>query len=82
MIKAIDEEFCIGCGLCTDVCQNDVLRLGEGKAYIAYPSDCTHCMECFCYCPTETITMGRTAIPKKFDANAMWQQIQDDLNLK
>ena len=82
MIKVIDETFCIGCGLCVNVCQMDVLRLRDGKAYIAYPGDCDHCLECFCYCPTEAITMGPTAVPKRFDASVRWQQVKDALNLK
>jgi NAD-dependent dihydropyrimidine dehydrogenase PreA subunit len=82
MIKSIDEQFCIGCGLCTNLCPEDVLRMKNGKAYIVYPGDCSHCLECFVYCPTEAVIMGRTAVPKKLDASVRWQQIKETLNLK
>ena len=81
MIKAIDETFCNGCGLCVSLCQMDVIRLKDGKAYIAYPGDCCHCLECFCYCPVEAITMA-PGVPKRFNLNTRWQQVKDALNLK
>ena len=81
MIKAIDETFCTGCGLCVSLCQLDVLRLREGKAHIVYPGDCCHCMECFVYCPTEAVTLT-PGIPKKFNLNTRWEATKETLNLK
>ena len=81
MIKAIDESFCIGCGLCVAVCQPDVLRLSEGKAHITYPGDCCNCLQCVFACPVEAITVT-PAVPKKFDILFRWQQIKNDLKVK
>ena len=81
MIKAIDESFCTGCGLCVDICQMDVFRLGQGKAHIAYPGDCCHCMQCVLICPLEAITLTPGA-PKKFDINLRWQRLKEALNVK
>ncbi|MFC2044880.1 ATP-binding protein [Chloroflexota bacterium] len=78
MIKAIDESFCTGCGLCVDACQMDVLSLRDRKAYIAYAGDCCHCMWCLFICPFDAITLS-PGIPKKFDMNLRWQAISDVL---
>ncbi len=47
MIARVDEEKCVGCGICVEVCPLDVLRLDiSGKACITYPEDCMTCYEC------------------------------------
>jgi len=56
-IKQISEE-CNGCGICTEVCVVDVIRMDNGgKAYIAYPEDCIVCFSCERDCPVEAITV-------------------------
>lgn len=36
MIQSIDQEKCIGCGTCVEICPLDTIRLNdEGKAFIA-----------------------------------------------
>lgn len=47
MITKIDQEKCVGCGVCVIKCPLDTIRLDEkGKAYIAYPDDCMTCYLC------------------------------------
>ena len=47
MIRSIDKEKCVGCGICVERCPLDTLRLGaDKKAYIAYPEDCMTCFLC------------------------------------
>ncbi len=54
----IDDEKCIGCGACTDVCPGSLLALGEGgKAYIRIPSDCWGCCSCLKQCPAQAIEL-------------------------
>jgi ferredoxin len=57
MIKKINMELCIGCGLCADICPEDVIRFDEvkKKPYIAYAKDCTACRWCIGHCPMDAI---------------------------
>lgn len=56
-IEKIDDGLCNGCGICVDTCPTDVLRMDDktGKAYIAYPIDCTVCFLCEWDCPESAI---------------------------
>jgi NAD-dependent dihydropyrimidine dehydrogenase PreA subunit len=58
-IKRINEELCIGCGLCVDDCPMDVLRMDgtKNKAYIRYPGDCMVCYQCETVCPQKAIVL-------------------------
>lgn len=52
MIKSIDSNKCVGCGLCAINCPLDVIRINDDKkAYIAYPDDCMTCFLCERTCP-------------------------------
>ena len=59
-IKDIDVCRCIGCGVCVQSCMNDVLRMKEGKAHIAFGEDCMACFACEIDCPRDAIVMGLT----------------------
>ncbi|MDR2400934.1 MAG: ferredoxin family protein [Deferribacteraceae bacterium] len=57
MIEILDQQKCIGCGTCVEVCTKDVLRYDDEKsaAYIAYFDDCQTCYNCEMHCPAEAI---------------------------
>lgn len=57
-IKEVDVCRCIGCTVCVQSCLNDVLRMKAGKAYIAYPDDCSACFACEIDCPRDAIVIG------------------------
>jgi len=57
-IKEVNIYRCIGCGTCVQSCLNDVLRMKQGKAYPAYPEDCSACFACEIDCPREAIVIG------------------------
>ena len=67
MPPKIDYDKCDACGICVELCSEDVFfgtpGLGgakEEKAVISHPDLCWHCNWCVVKCPTEAI---RLAIP-------------------
>ena len=44
-------ELCIHCGSCVEVCEKEVIALGEGQAILAHPEDCDGCGDCEDVCP-------------------------------
>ena len=57
-IELIDEKKCTGCEICRGLCPEDVLRMKDGKAVIAYPGDCIACIMCEMFCPTKAIMVN------------------------
>ncbi len=55
-------DACIGCGKCVKNCPMNNITLMDGKP--AWGKQCTHCMACICYCPTEAIEYGKKSIGK------------------
>jgi NAD-dependent dihydropyrimidine dehydrogenase PreA subunit len=78
VIEKIDGALCIKCGLCENICATDVLRMDDHGVQIAYPDDCSNCMECLFVCPTDAVVLT-PKMPKKFDARLRWQQIKEAL---
>lgn len=59
MPPVIDEEKCIKCGKCVDVCMVDVyFGSKEGELpKIMYPEECCHFNCCVEECPVDAITL-------------------------
>lgn len=59
MPPIIDEEKCIGCTTCANVCTMDVFGPAVPKQVpqIRYPDECWHCRACVMDCPVGTIDM-------------------------
>ena len=56
MIRNIDPDVCIGCGICAEFCPGDVIEMdGTRKARIAYPKDCWTCFSCEIACPVKAV---------------------------
>ena len=53
---------CVGCGQCVSLCPMNNIALKNGKP--SWGKDCTHCMACICYCPTEAIEYGKKSLGK------------------
>ncbi|MFO8035627.1 MAG: ATP-binding protein [Anaerolineales bacterium] len=55
-IALIDQEDCISCGDCVEVCRFDAIDEVEGSFHVD-PIACDGCAACVYQCPTEAITM-------------------------
>ncbi|MGC9363553.1 MAG: ATP-binding protein [Fidelibacterota bacterium] len=56
VLAKIDQDACIQCGKCADVCRFDAIPVIDGR-YIVQPLDCEGCGYCARICPTEAIVM-------------------------
>ena len=55
-ITKIDEEKCVGCGLCVSVCKESAIDIINGKAKIIRDDYCDGLGNCLPVCPTKAIT--------------------------
>lgn len=55
-IITIDEDKCVGCGLCTKACQEGALELVDGKAKLMRDDYCDGLGNCLPVCPTGAIS--------------------------
>ena len=65
MPPVIDGDRCNACGMCVDVCPQDVF-FGSGKKetpMISYPEECWHCNACVLDCPSEGAIRLRIPFP-------------------
>ena len=54
-IRPIQQEKCVGCGLCVKACPMDVIRLEGAKAAVRYVEECMCCAACEDVCPAGAI---------------------------
>lgn len=55
---ALDQEKCVGCGMCVVVCPHAVMRMANGRAEIQDRDSCMECGACARNCPTEAVTVN------------------------
>ena len=55
---SLNEEKCIGCGMCIDVCPHAVIGMNDSdRAWIQDRDACMECGACSRNCPTETVSV-------------------------
>lgn len=53
----VDEEKCIGCGNCVEVCPVDVYEIQDGKSVPINAEECLGCESCLEACEEDAITL-------------------------
>ena len=53
----LDEDKCVGCGVCTQVCPHAVLAVNNGKVQILNRDMCMECGACALNCPTHALSV-------------------------
>lgn len=69
-IIRIDEQKCVGCGLCADACQEGAIAMVDGKAKLVREDYCDGLGNCLPACPAEAISFEEREAPA-FDAAAV-----------
>ena len=53
----LDQNLCIGCGICQTVCPHGVFLINDKKALIVDKDRCMECNACAVNCPTRAISV-------------------------
>lgn len=53
----LDQEKCVGCGMCLVVCPHEVLSMNNGHVRIEKRDICMECGACSRNCPTDAVTV-------------------------
>lgn len=60
MPPIIDQEKCVGCGTCADICNSMLFTFDREKdrtPQVAFPEECWHCNSCVIDCSAGAVTL-------------------------
>ena len=63
-IIKIDEEKCVGCGLCADACHEGAIGMVDGKAKLLREDYCDGLGDCLPACPVDAISFEMREAPR------------------
>ncbi|RLI98712.1 MAG: ferredoxin [Candidatus Aenigmatarchaeota archaeon] len=64
----INEDMCVGCGICVENCPVDAIFMEKGKAEIDM-DECIRCGKCHEACPRGAVRHDNERIPADIDEN-------------
>jgi len=86
MIIKINEEKCVGCGLCTSNCAEGAIKLIDGKARLISDSYCDGLGKCLPHCPVDALKLveREATLPAHDEVKSQINQVQkqESINLK
>ncbi len=63
----IDEEKCIGCGLCANACKQSAIEMVDGKAKVTREDYCDGIGNCLPVCPVNAISFSDKKVAEKVE---------------
>jgi len=67
----VNEEMCIGCGVCVEECPVEAMSMVEETARIDEES-CIRCGQCHDLCPEDAVRHDSERIPQEIETNLDW----------
>jgi ferredoxin len=67
----VNEEMCVGCGVCVEECPVGAMSISEEKARID-DDKCVRCGKCHDVCPEEAVRHDSERIPQEIEDNMEW----------
>lgn len=65
----VNEDMCVGCGVCVDDCPVGAITLKGDRKAIIDEEKCIRCGRCHDVCPREAVRHDSERIPREVEAN-------------
>ena len=65
----VNEDMCVGCGVCIDACPVGAITLKDDQKAIINEDECIRCGRCHDVCPQEAVRHDSERIPQEVEAN-------------